>query len=269
MKLSELIERLGITREMLRYYEKVGLITPERSEENGYRNYSEQDGIELLRIKDIQAHRVPVQEIKESLDGLTLEMQRKQLLSKEVKLQEEIRSLNAQMLRIQRHRMFIEESMTTEHTVSELDTYGIYKLMLLGAGIDKEGTKKIAAEWIRHMPFTEIGWAIPWPTSFEGTISTKIGLVSMPHCAFEQKLTTDEPVYFLPPGRSILLMVSVRDPFHVPAEIFKPLAEYAAQHQMIVTSEISGRYSGFDYVNGEKMYFFSARVLVKNIKKST
>lgn len=267
MKSSELIERMGITREMLRYYENAGLLAPNRGKENGYRNYSDRDGFELLRIKDIQAHRVSVQDMHDALDKQTLEMQRKLLIDKETELREEIRSLNAQMLRIQRHRMFIEDSMAAKHEVSELDTYGIYKLMLLGNGVHPKGAREIAAEWIQHMPFTEIGWSIQWPAEFTGTLAAQIGLVSMPHCAFEQNLTTDEPVYFFPPGHSILMIVSVSDPFHVPARLFKPLADYASEHHMTVISDISGRYSGFEYEKDEKRFFFSARVLVKRNKR--
>ena len=268
MRSSELMKRLGITREMLRYYEKEQLIAPSREEENGYRQYTQQDGFELLRIKDLQAHRLSIQEVRKSLTYQTLNMQQQQLLSIEQNLQEQIRSLTSQLSRIQRHRLFIEDSMAEEHKVTELNTYGIYKLMLLGEGVpDAPETKGIAAEWLQNMPFTEIGWTLPWPDTFDGqSLHAQIGLISMPHCAFERNLTTDSPVYFFPPGKSLLVMVSTDDPFSVPAAAFSPLAEYARAHRYHVISDISGRYSGFDYRDGKKRYFFSARVLVKKIK---
>ena len=36
---AHLIQRLGVTREMLRYYEKSGLISPRRDPQNDYREY--------------------------------------------------------------------------------------------------------------------------------------------------------------------------------------------------------------------------------------
>ena len=50
MRIQELERMVGIERATIRFYEKEGLITPERSE-NGYRNYSDSDAAELRRIK--------------------------------------------------------------------------------------------------------------------------------------------------------------------------------------------------------------------------
>ncbi|MBQ8237032.1 MAG: MerR family transcriptional regulator [Oscillospiraceae bacterium] len=50
MRIQELERQVGIERATIRFYEKEGLITPERSE-NGYRDYSDADAAELQRIK--------------------------------------------------------------------------------------------------------------------------------------------------------------------------------------------------------------------------
>ena len=43
MKISELATRSGISAHTLRYYEKLGLITPKHRSENNYRDYSQDD----------------------------------------------------------------------------------------------------------------------------------------------------------------------------------------------------------------------------------
>ena len=50
MRIQELERLVGIERATIRFYEKEGLITPER-QENGYRDYSDADAAELRRIK--------------------------------------------------------------------------------------------------------------------------------------------------------------------------------------------------------------------------
>ena len=266
-----LIKRLGITRQMLRCYEREGLLEPDRIEHNGYRTYTNEDGFEILRIKDLQAHHFSLEKVGSYLNERTLSVQAEQIREVESRLQEQIRSLNAQMLRIQRHRMFIEDSMNEQGKVVEMDTYGIYRLMMLGVGItEDERHQEIASEWIRKMPFTEIGWSLAWPDSFadeEARIDAQIGLLAMPHCAFEQNLSTDEPVEFFPPGRSIRTMVSTADPFSVRIGDLRPLETYMKEHGYRRASGISGRYSGFTYENGEKRYCFSVRILVRNVKK--
>ena len=50
MNIQEVETRTRLTRANIRFYEKEGLVTPER-QENGYRNYSQDDVEALLRIK--------------------------------------------------------------------------------------------------------------------------------------------------------------------------------------------------------------------------
>lgn len=47
MKIKEVQEKLDISSYTLRYYEKMGLVKPYR-DENGYRNYSDND-IKILK----------------------------------------------------------------------------------------------------------------------------------------------------------------------------------------------------------------------------
>lgn len=50
MRINDLERRTGLDRATIRYYEKEGLITPTR-QENGYRDYSDDDREQLLKIK--------------------------------------------------------------------------------------------------------------------------------------------------------------------------------------------------------------------------
>ena len=59
----------GITRQNIRYYEKMGLIHPSREKENQYRKYNKDD---IRRLKLIYMFRkldMPLEEIQQILDG--------------------------------------------------------------------------------------------------------------------------------------------------------------------------------------------------------
>lgn len=89
---KELEEKTGVNKENIRFYEKEGLLMPERSP-NGYRNYSEEDEKKLKRIVLLRKLGVPVAAIRELLEGdanlsdvisqqiQDLTMQREQLLA--------------------------------------------------------------------------------------------------------------------------------------------------------------------------------------------
>ena len=59
----------GISRRNLRFYEQQGLITPERNPENDYRDYSSQDIEALKLIRTLRMLDVPLEDIKQCLQG--------------------------------------------------------------------------------------------------------------------------------------------------------------------------------------------------------
>ena len=48
MTIKEMEDKTGLNRSSIRFYEKEGLISPDRNKKNGYREYTNQD------MKDIQ-----------------------------------------------------------------------------------------------------------------------------------------------------------------------------------------------------------------------
>ncbi|MCM1363986.1 MAG: MerR family transcriptional regulator [Faecalibacterium sp.] len=73
MKINEVEALLDLSRANVRFYEKEGLISPERKS-NGYRDYSEEDIARLKRIIVFRKLGISVRDIKEIFDGtLTLQ----------------------------------------------------------------------------------------------------------------------------------------------------------------------------------------------------
>lgn len=64
MKIAELEKKVGISRDTLRYYEKIGVITPPMRADNGYRYYGKTQLSELAFIKRGKAIGFTLAEIK-------------------------------------------------------------------------------------------------------------------------------------------------------------------------------------------------------------
>ena len=73
MTIQEASERTSISKDMIRHYEKVGLIRPERKK-NGYRDYSEDDLNTLVLIRMLSNSRIPLKTIRESFLKGTVDM---------------------------------------------------------------------------------------------------------------------------------------------------------------------------------------------------
>ena len=68
MTILELEQRTGLDRSAIRYYEKEGLIAPARKE-NSYRDYSEENATEILKIKLLRQLDVSVEQIRRLQQG--------------------------------------------------------------------------------------------------------------------------------------------------------------------------------------------------------
>ena len=121
---SQMISKLGVTRQMLRYYESYGFIDPKR-EENGYRRYSDLDGFQILRTKVMQSLQVSVQDIRERIEANDLSARLELLRQSEQLLQEQIHILQARLERVRVHRQFVEDALFSNNEITEKETYGI------------------------------------------------------------------------------------------------------------------------------------------------
>ena len=67
MKISELAKSSGVNLETIRYYERLGLITPAKRDANGYRSFGQVQLDELQFIKACRAIGFSLDEIRELL----------------------------------------------------------------------------------------------------------------------------------------------------------------------------------------------------------
>ncbi|MEG0367157.1 MAG: MerR family transcriptional regulator, partial [Coprobacillus sp.] len=90
MQIKEVEDLLQMTSYSLRYYERMGLIHPER-DENGYRNYSNEDIQSLKKIRFLRELEIPIENIEGILNN-SISFQ--EILEKHIKtLSTQIKSL--------------------------------------------------------------------------------------------------------------------------------------------------------------------------------
>lgn len=64
MKIQQVAEQTGLSIHALRYYEQMGLITPVIREQNGHRDYSEDDVARIIFVMRLRAAGMPISNIK-------------------------------------------------------------------------------------------------------------------------------------------------------------------------------------------------------------
>lgn len=94
MNIAAVEEKTGLARANIRYYEREGLLQPERAE-NGYRNYTEDNVETLLKIKLLRKLQVSLEEIRAIQAGT---------VSLEAVLERQAQRLGAQIQQLERAR---------------------------------------------------------------------------------------------------------------------------------------------------------------------
>jgi DNA-binding transcriptional MerR regulator len=67
-QIGEVAERVGLSLRTVRYYEEMGLITPEQRTDGGFRLYTEENIERLLMIKQMKPIGFSVQEMRDILN---------------------------------------------------------------------------------------------------------------------------------------------------------------------------------------------------------
>ena len=124
MTIKEVEDRTGLTRSNIRFYEKEKLIEPSRNDKNGYRDYSEKDVENIIKIAYLRTLEISIEDIRNIVsDKVPLaEMIKKQTTA----IQTQIEGLNK--AKIMCERMLESgnisfDELQVEKYVADLDIY--------------------------------------------------------------------------------------------------------------------------------------------------
>ncbi|MFK7950793.1 MAG: MerR family transcriptional regulator [Saprospiraceae bacterium] len=133
MLIGELVKKSGLTKDTIRYYEKVGIFNNrlvQRNPENGYKNYTEEvlEVIKMLKIG--KEHGCTLNEIKELIEShheasLTCFSIAPFIHRKLQKINEEMKHLELQKAKLEMTLLSIQPCLDNE--VDGIITYDSYK----------------------------------------------------------------------------------------------------------------------------------------------
>jgi DNA-binding transcriptional MerR regulator/predicted O-methyltransferase YrrM len=137
-RISELAQRVGVSRATLLYYEKLGLLKGRR-EANGYRVYSDADRQRLELMQQLQAGGLSLQECRACLDG-KLDRDR---------LEQRLHTLDAELAGKTRSRDLLSallgrSSLKTWHETLERVAPDLHRAWLMTQGFSSEDAARIA-----------------------------------------------------------------------------------------------------------------------------
>ncbi|KQL49120.1 transcriptional regulator [Brevibacillus choshinensis] len=120
MQIKDMAHRLQITPRAIRYYEEKGLIRPQKADESGYRQFSEEDLWRLQTIITLREVGMPIEDIRELLEQMDqgqgsllhyLELQRSFMYDRWVELSKVIETTEAMIERVRTDQVIAPASL--------------------------------------------------------------------------------------------------------------------------------------------------------------
>ncbi|MEU6562737.1 MerR family transcriptional regulator [Nocardia nova] len=118
MLIGELAERTGTNERLLRYYERAGLLRPER-QSNGYRSYDETATTTVLRIRALLAAGLPTRIIRQILPCTDAEATVMPCPGVLDALRAQLRALDQRSAEIDAARNVLRQTITTAENATE------------------------------------------------------------------------------------------------------------------------------------------------------
>jgi DNA-binding transcriptional MerR regulator len=145
MTIHEIVQKTGLTKKAINYYEKKGLITPEHNPENSYRTFSDQELKRLAVIALLRQLEIPVEKIRLVLDDkISLNDLLKQRL---LTIDTDVESLKSEQE--------IVGSFLKSHEIAQLDTMEPEDVLNLKRDVEFNQFKRqnvIRAQWQKIFP---------------------------------------------------------------------------------------------------------------------
>ena len=138
-KIKELAELSGVSARTLRYYDQIGLLKPERQEDNGYRLYGEAQVDRLQQILFYRQLGMPLEEIRRTLDSADYD--RSQALEAHLALlRQQQEELNAMIRNVEKTIC----SLKGECSMSDKEKFEGFKQELIQKNNEQYGEEVIA-----------------------------------------------------------------------------------------------------------------------------
>lgn len=101
---GEMAEAFGVSRDTLRLYDKMGILSPKKNEKNGYRVYSREDYICFDYIVKLKSLGMPLEDIKMMINECTIEKAEAIMQVQDKLIDEKIRELKSLQMMVRDYR---------------------------------------------------------------------------------------------------------------------------------------------------------------------
>lgn len=266
LKIKDFENLTGVRKTALRFYDREGLLYPQRSEDNNYRFYSEKDLIRLVQLRQLSAFGIPLN--LQSASGRTtgLDHVLSLLEKREQEIGKAIEDLYELLARIRLHENEYRKDTSDATPATIQHMIGAYRLMLSDPDVlEHPDTPSIVARWMDYAPYTYTVLSISKNDLRRHDVEyypVRIGVGLLKKYFDLKGETLRPPIHYSPPNRCVARTVEVEDLHRITPEHLKPLLDCLNENHFIPLDDLYGWISYASVDEEKPCYHVSMRVAI-------
>ena len=230
-RISAFSKRSGIPADTLRYYEKLGLITPVRLCHNDYRTYDDYDLIISSQLRMMRSIDAPLSLLMPDARPHTLDTFERHLAAEKESLTMQLDALSAKLRRVEVLSRELEECRLSTGKCREIEYPETLHLRLPEESIGEDEAAVIAC-WQGAQPFVHLYCildesALRLPG--QGPMQARLGFGVLADYAKKLNLPVGTSVVHNPASSGVRCVLRLRDPLRPMPEEFLPLTQYLTE----------------------------------------
>lgn len=264
--ISDAAKTLGLSSEMLRYYERQGILIPERSN-SGYRYFSSKDIGLLIGVKRLQGMGYSLEEVETIINSASLDKVQEMLKDMEVKISKEIRWQQLVMNSVKKQHDYFDKlkcpsdkySLKTSSAVYRIDFEYNTRVLV------KENMMSHLDKWVSLLPVVEISPEFTLDAIYNGLDECNWGLMIDAALAGEFGLSGTPGAVIIPSQPCIATIISSEGSGHIMAGMINDAVSYAENNGMKISGNAWGYTIGSFSHNGVHKRYHEIYIPVKFI----
>lgn len=242
MKVHDFAKRLGLPDSKVRYYDRSGLIRGGRQRENNYRDFTDQDALNIYHAQMLRSFGMGIQ------DALDAQEQELPTIDNWVNshaewLERQIIWEEMRLTRLKEMRAYFSMIQTRQNRLGRSDRDDSFNVYNFGRSKPLIPAERDAIQLLaRCMPFSYIAIRISKEslTSPGDGLDVSIGLGILRRNQDKLGISLS-PDFMTPGGHLVDLLLEVRDPFAMTKRDIAPLLEEISRRNLVLENDLVGR----------------------------
>ena len=265
-KIGDIAKILGISPDLMRYYEKKGIVKPTKDKFTDYRYYDSWDVNFLIECLWFKKFGFGMKEISQIVSQYSYDTLQETLDKKCGEIQEEIEREKSLLECLERHKRVLEDSKSRlgQCDIQDSPEIVLYLNRYNFTYDESPDVQKMDQQWVAYLPYIRRCFDISQEDLNSGGTNYAWGFYMDMDYARRYRVKIEPPAFHLPSRRSVHSVFRKEGKNNFSPKLLGYMVEYARQQGLRICGGAHGSLLCSVRENGEMTGYFEAWIPVEN-----